>query len=192
MSYKEDIVNKNLELLDDIYITEKVSVIPSFDDKRLKFGSKGLSFDATVLYIDIKNSSLLLNHYTPKVLAKIHMNIFNTVSQIASIYSGEVRSFNGDSLIVFFKDTGKTVINSAVQAALVIKYMLAINEKSLNKYLLSKYGNSIDFGIDCGTVLCSKMCSGGGNNSSLIFSGNYVNKASIISKLSISKQHWYF
>jgi adenylate cyclase len=185
VSYKEDIVNKNLELFDDVYTTDKVNLIPSLEDKRLVFGSKGLSFDVTVLYIDIKNPSLLMNTYTPKVVAKIHMDIFNTVVQIVSIYNGEVRSFNGESLLVFFKDTGKTVINSAVQAALIIKYMLAIDENSLNKFLIRKYDKSIDFGIgiDCGTVICSKMCFGGGNNSSLIFSGNCVNKASIISKI---------
>jgi adenylate cyclase len=185
VSYKDNIVDKNLEILGDFFISEKVNMIPALEDKRLSFGRAGLAFDATVLYIDIKNSSSFLNTYTPKVVAKIHMNIFNTIVHIAAIYNGDVRSFNGESLLVFFKDTGKSVINTAVQAALIMKYMLTIDEKGLNKYLLSKYETSIDFGfgIDCGTVLCTKMCIGGGNNSNLVFLGNCVNKAAVLSRM---------
>jgi adenylate cyclase len=184
VSYKDDIVNKNLRMFNDFFSSDKVNMIPALEDKRFSFDRAGLSFDATVLYIDIKNSSSLLNIYTPKVVAKIHMNIFNTVVRIAAIYDGEVRSFDGKGLLVFFKDTGKSVINMAVQAALIMKYMLVIDENGLNKYLLSKFESSIDFGIgiDCGTVLCTKMCIGGGNNSSLVFIGNCINKAEIISK----------
>jgi adenylate cyclase len=162
-----------------------VNIIPALEDKRLSFGRAGLGFDATILYIDIKNSASFLNVYTPKVVAKIHMNIFSTVVHIAAIYNGEVRNFNGENLLVFFKDTGKSVTNMAVQAALIMKYMLVIDEKGINKYLLSKYETSIDFGIgiDCGTVLCTKVCIGGGNNSNLVFIGNCINKADKLSKM---------
>ena len=74
---------------------------------KLTFGNTGLKFEATVLYIDMRNSTEILNKHNRATVAKMHMAYFHTVVKIANSLGGEVRSFNGDSMLVFFKGPQK-------------------------------------------------------------------------------------
>ena len=182
MGLKESIINKVKDILDTNFIIEDVSYVPDIEDSNLTFGNKGLRFETTVLFIDMRGSTKILNKHNRHIVAKIHMAYFHTIVKIANNLGGEVRSFNGDSVLVFFQGTSKFSLSNAVKCAMKIKYMLSNKDSGIN-LLLEKY-TPVDFGIgiDDGTILCTKIGVGGdSNNKDLIWIGNSVNKSVVIS-----------
>jgi len=181
MALKEDIIKKVETILDENFVVSDISYVPRIDDSRLTFGNTGLKFEATVLYIDMRGSTdILIKHNKPTV-AKIHMAYFHTIVKIASQFNGNVRSFNGDSALIFFQGTSKASLSKAVQAAMKLNFMLSNSESGINS-LLKKY-SEIDFGIgiDDGHILCTKIGVGGEHNRDLFWVGEAVNKSTILS-----------
>lgn len=136
MALKDDIIAKVDSILDTKFETEDVSYIPDLDDTKLTFGNKGLKFYATVLYIDMRGSTKLLNSHNNNVVAKIFMAYYHTILKIAKSTSGEVRSFNGDSLLVFYYGNTKEAIQTATKAAMNMKYMLSVKSNPENNLFI--------------------------------------------------------
>ena len=182
MGLKNDITQKVKEILDNNFTVEDVTYVPEISDSKLTFGNKGLQFEATTLYIDLRESTKILNKHNKSTIAKIHKAYLFTTVKIATSLGGQVRSFNGDSVLAFFQGTTKTTLSNAVKAAMQIRYMIANSESGINT-LLSKY-SAVDFGIglDDGKILCVKVGVGGDENTKdLIWIGNPVNKSVVIS-----------
>ncbi len=190
MSIKKDITERVKEILDTTFHVEDVNYVPEISDSKLTFGNKGLQFEATVLYIDLRDSTKILNQHNKTTIAKIHKAYLYTTVRIAKSLGGEVRSFNGDSVLAFFQGTSKQTLNNAVKAAMKIRFMIANPESGINT-LLSKY-SAVDFGIglDDGKVLCVKVGIGGeANTKDLIWIGNPVNKSVVISDECKAEEH---
>ncbi len=190
MGIRQDIINKVTEILGTRFEVEDVSYVPDISNSKLTFGNTGLQFEATVLYIDMRGSTEILNKHNNPVVAKIHMAYFHTLVKIAKDLGGEVRSFNGDSLLVFFQGATKQTLSNAVQAAMHMKYMISNSGSGINT-LLAKY-SAVDFGIglDYGKILCTKIGLGrDSNNQDLIWVGNAINKAVKISDQCQSPYH---
>ncbi|PEI83392.1 adenylate/guanylate cyclase domain-containing protein [Bacillus toyonensis] len=182
MSIEDTITKKVKEILDTKFEIEDVTYVPDIENSKLTFGNKGLRFESTVLHIDMRGSTKILNKHNRATVAKIHMAYFHTIVKIAHSLGGSVRSFNGDSMLVFFQGTTKETLSNAVKAAMHMRYMLA--ESEINN-LLATY-SEIDFGIglDDGKVLCTKIGVGGeSNNKGLFWAGNAVNKSVKVSDL---------
>jgi class 3 adenylate cyclase len=179
MTLKEDIIAKAKEIERTGFEVTKVSKVPTIEDARLTFGCTGWEFDATVLYIDMRGSTAMLQKHQKRVIAKIHMIYYHTIVKIAKATGGEIRSFNGDSLLVFYQGTTKTTLSNAVKSAMRMRYAITdlINE-TLKNY------TDIDFGIgiDDGKILATKVGVGGNDTTKdLIWIGNAVNKSTKIS-----------
>lgn len=191
MSLKSDIIEKIKKHMDENFVVEDVLYVPNIDDTKLTFGNKGLKFTATVLYIDLRGSTELLNKHQKRVVAKIHKAYYYTIVKIAQSLNGQTRSFNGDSLLVFFQGTTKDTLSNAVKAAMMMKYMLSQPEgisTQLNKYTTFDFG----IGLDYGDILCTKVGIGGTyDNKDLIWIGNSVNKSTVLSDEGKSISHIY-
>jgi adenylate cyclase len=178
LGIRSDILSKVKSIIDTNFDVEEVTYVPDIADSKLTFGNKGLKFEATVLHIDMRGSTKVLNTHYRSTVAKIHMAYFHTIVKIAGALGGSVRSFNGDSMLVFFPGKTTTTLSYAVQAAMTMKSIIADSENGINE-LLKKY-SAIDFGIglDHGDILCTKIGIGGdSNNKGLFWAGNAVNKA---------------
>lgn len=179
MELKNNILNKVKEIEGESFQVEDVYSVPTISNSKLTFGCKGLEFDATVLYIDMRGSTAILNKHTKRVVAKIHMLYYHAIVKIAKETGGEIRSFNGDSLLVFYQGTTKQTLSDAIQAAMLMKFAI---QELLNDNL--KDYTDIDFGIgiDHGKILATKVGVGGTDETKdLIWIGNAVNKAAKIS-----------
>ncbi len=181
MGLKEDIKNKVTTIVNDYFEVTDVTYVPKIDDKKLTFGNSGLLFEATVLFIDMRGSTAILNNHNRTSVAKIHMAYFHTIVKIANLFGGNIRSFNGDSVLVFFQGTSKVSLSNAVKAAMKIRYMLSDKKNGIAE-TLTKY-TEIDFGIgiDDGNILCTKIGVGGEHNRDLFWIGNAVNKSTVLS-----------
>ena len=177
LSLKQKIENKVTEIIDNDFEVTDITDVPNIDDSRLTFGNTGLRFEATVLYIDMRESTKLLNNHNRKTTAKLHMVYFHTIVSIANSLGGSVRSFNGDGMLVFFQGTTKQSLSTAVKSAMKMVYMLN-NDHSKVKKKLEKY-SALNFGIglDHGKILCTKAGKHGSNNRDLVWLGNAVNKS---------------
>ncbi len=179
MTLKEEIIKKAKEIESEIFQVEEVSYVPTISNSKLTFGCKGLEFEATVLYIDMRGSTAILNTHRKRVVAKLHMLYYHAIVKIAKATGGEIRSFNGDSLLVFYQGSLKLSSSKAVRAAMQMKYAI----KTLLNDKLKNYSD-IDFGIgiDHGKILATKVGVGGADETKdLIWIGNAVNKSTKIS-----------
>ena len=182
MGLKQEITDKVKTIIDEEFKVEDVSYVPDIKNSKLTFGNTGLRFEGTVLYIDMRGSTEILNKHNKVTVAKMHMAYFHTVVKIAQSLGGEVRSFNGDSMLVFFQGNSKAILSKAVKAAMRMNYMISNTSSGINNYL-SKY-SALNFGIglDYGHILCTKIGVGGdSNNQDLMWIGNAVNKSTVIS-----------
>lgn len=178
---KKDIIDKIKTIIKEKYETENVSYVPSISNSKLTFGNTGLIFESTVLYIDLRNSTTILNNHNKSTVAKLLKSYYYAIMKIARSLDGEPRSFNGDSLLVFFQGTTKTTLSNAVTAAMKMKYILSINkdiQSQFSNYSKLDYG----IGIDDGKILCAKVGLGGdSDNKDLVWIGNAVNASTVLS-----------
>lgn len=179
MGLKDNIKNKVKKIEGEPFQVEEVDSVPTISNSKLTFDCKGLEFTATVLYIDMRGSTAILNKHRKRVVAKIHMLYYHAIVKIAKATEGEIRSFNGDSLLVFYQGSTKESLSNAIKAAMQMKYSI----KTLLNENLKRY-TDIDFGIgiDHGKILATKVGIGGTDETKdLIWIGNAVNKAAKIS-----------
>jgi adenylate cyclase len=189
MGLKDDILKEVKNILDTRFESENIDFIPDIENPKLTYGNKGLQFEGTVLYIDMRGSTSILSIHNRPVVAKIHMSYFHAILKIAENNNGEVRSFNGDSVLVFFEGNTVNALNNAVRSAMQMSYIISSNE-GINQYL-EKY-SPVDFGIgiDFGHILCTKIgLAKKPNNRDLIWIGHSVNKSTVISDLGKNPNH---
>lgn len=174
---KSGINSKVAEIIDGAFETSDITYVPDINDTSLTFGNKGLRLTATVLYIDMRGSTAILNKHNRTSVAKIHKAYFHTIVTIAKSLGGEVRSFNGDGMLVLFQGTTKSNLSDAVAAAMQMKWILNCDDSKVKKKM-EKY-TAVDFGIGIhyGKILCAKVGIAGENNRDLVWIGNAVNKS---------------
>lgn len=173
---KKDIEDKVKEIIDTNFTVEDITYVPDLEDTKLTFGNKGLRFESTVLYIDMRDSTKTLNNHNRPTVAKLHMAYFHILVKIVKSLGGEVRSFNGDGMLAFFQGTTQFTLSNAVKAAMKMNFMLTqddIIRKKFEKYSPINFG----IGLDDGKILCTKVGISGTNNRDLVWIGNAVNKS---------------
>lgn len=179
MGLKEDILLKTKEIDRATFKVEDITTVPDIGNTKLTFGCTGLIFEATALFIDMRGSTFILNKHNKRAVAKLHMTYYHAIVKIAKYTGGEVRSFNGDSLLVFYPGKTKQTLSNAVKAAMHMRYAITelINE-TLQNYSDINFG----IGIDDGRILATKVGIGGDDtHQDLIWIGNPVNKSAKIS-----------
>jgi len=180
MALKDDIKSKVKAILDERLVVTDVTYVPRLDDPKLTFGNTGLKFTGSSLFIDIRGSTSVLNTHNKPTVAKLHMAFFHTIVKIANSLNGNVRSFNGDSSLIFFQGNYKETLSTAVKCAMQIKYMIDNSEDGINE-LLKKYSKlNFGIGIDHGNIICTKVGVGGEHNRDIFWIGNPVNKSTVI------------
>lgn len=189
MALKEDINSKVKAILDTKFEVKDVTYVPKIEDPKLTFGNTGLKFTGSTLFIDLRGSTHVLNTHNRTVVAKLHMAFFHTIVKIANRNKGNVRSFNGDSALIFFQGNSKETMSNGVICAMQIKYMIDNSDGGINE-LLKKY-SKLDFGIgiDHGNILCTKVGIGGEHNRDIFWIGNAVNKSTVLGDIGKSPNH---
>jgi adenylate cyclase len=180
MGMKDDISGRLKEMLaaGDYEIKDSES-IPGPGDNRLTFGNTGVRFYAATLYIDMRGSTKVLNLHQAHSVAKIHKAYLYTATTLIADGGGQIRSYNGDSILAFFPGNSKAAITSAIKSAMQIKYMLTqVSKPEFERYQPLNFGA----GVDHGQILCVKAGRAqNDNHSDMIWLGNAVNRATVLS-----------
>ena len=179
MSLKDNIINKTKEIHNQKFSFDDTKSIPTVTTKELTFGCTGWRFDAVVLYIDMRHSTKLLDEHRRNVVAKLHMSYYHAIVRIAKADGGEIRSFNGDSLLIFFLGADSETADKAVRSAFHMKYAITqLVNPNLDDYKDINFG----IGIDMGSIIATKVGIGGDDTTKdLIWLGNAVNRSTKIS-----------
>lgn len=183
MGLKDDISNAVNSILDGSMNVDEIDFVPDINTNGLTFGLTGKRFKNVCLFIDMRGSTAILEKHNANTVIKIHKAFFITIVKIVRFYDGEVRSFNGDSILAFYPGDNSTAIENAVKSAMQLKYLLLIDENSLKSKVYKRYETNIDIGIglDIGSTTASKVGQSGYNNQDLIWIGSNVNRSVKIS-----------
>ena len=173
MGFVEDITNKVRDYLSGDYEIVETKGIPSVDN--VSHGKKAKKINLCAFSIDLRKSSDLLFQHQKQTAGKIHKAFLAVASSVVLNYGGKIRSFQGDSILVFWPANLKSQINDAVKAAMAIKWFLSTKLSSLFEEY-SKLDSGI--GIDWGEVIIVRAgISRDSNNNDLVFIGKCVNLA---------------
>src|SRR6266699_1883277 len=92
--------------------------VPESND--LKLANDGVNLDATVLYADMTDSTVLVDSYKPQFAAEVYKAFLHCAAKIVRSEGGEITAYDGDRIMGVF--IGGTKNTSAGRAALKINY----------------------------------------------------------------------
>ncbi len=178
------------EMVDEIF-GENIIVTPGQivpETKDVTFGNTGTELELAMLFIDIDQSTLIVDGLRRKTAAKMYKAFLEGVARIVKENDGEVRSFNGDGVLAVFAGSRKR--NNSVKAAMMMVYFMdAILKPKVDAIFAQnqamrgfQFGYGI--GIDVGNILIVKGGYRGDNNNDLVWVGDATNRAVKYSKRS--------
>lgn len=158
---------------------QNARVVPKTEDVKQFDGAKKL--EATYLYADMADSTLLVKRFEPEMAARIIRSYLRVAVDCIRAKGGHIRSFDGDRVMGIF--IGDRRRNDAVEAALHMNWVIdeAINLKLRTKLWDSqnKWSVSHRVGIDDGETFIVR--GGARNNSDLVSIGDAPNIAAKLS-----------
>jgi class 3 adenylate cyclase len=190
MSLSDDIKDMVNKFLTSKYDISDANVVPDKDS--LTFGATAKKLWAAALFIDMRGSRQVLSDGTALQSCRVHKSFLHAASKCIRNRDGDLRSFNGDSVMAFFAGDDADV--RAVKAAMNIKYV--INEV-VNPLLVAHDLKHLNYGIGIGRGNIHAVKSGVGGeemHQDLIWIGwpvyhafEYANKAKAPHHIWISK-----
>ena len=169
--------------------------IPDVAD--LQLGKTGREMELAMLFIDIRESTKIVDSIRRITAARMYKSFLWGVSKIARMNDGQLRSFNGDGVLVAFAGDSKRT--NAAKAALQMSWFAQkvlkpkLNATFQNNQQLNGqvFGFNYGIGIDVGKVLIVRGGIRGENNNDLVWVGNATNYAVKLSGLSEGDYHVY-
>ncbi len=118
MASKEELIKGINDFFSGSYKVSKGYVIPDVDDVPL--GKHGRELELAMMFIDIRESTKIVDGFRRRTSARMYKSFLWGITKIAKMNNGELRSFNGDGvLIVFIGDNKRT---NAAKAALQMSW----------------------------------------------------------------------
>lgn len=180
MSVKsDDIASRISDILAEPWVIEDGQVVPKTGNVSQKNGGKRL--EATYLYADLADSTLLAKTYVPEFAARVMRMYLRAAVDAIRFKEGHIRSFDGDRVMGIF--IGPRRRNNAVEAAFHINWAVSeVINPQLEKHLKNSkttWSLSHRVGIDDGKTLIVR--GGARDNSDLISIGTAPNVAAKLS-----------
>ena len=185
MSYIKDLENKIKDYMDGDYEITETKTIPSAEN--VPFGKKAFKMQLVSLCIDLRKSTDLLTIHDKETCGKIHKSYITIASKIITENGGQLRSFNGDSVLAFWKAQYKSDIEDAVRTAMQLKWALDIKfSKYFEEYSKLDFGIGVDFGD---VYIIRAGLPKNDNNNDLVFLGMCVNYSCMIANQAYGPNH---
>ncbi len=177
--FREDLIEDVDYFFNGDYEIVQGRVVPSSSE--IAFGRYGKEVELAMLFIDVKESTKIVDAFRLKTAARMYQSFLRGVTLIALKNNGEVRSFNGDGILVTFY--GDSKCNNAARSALqMMDFVKSILKPKLRSYFLNnKQAQNLAFdcgiGIDVGNIFVVKGGAKGNDNNDLVWVGNPTNYA---------------
>lgn len=185
MGYIKDLENKIKDYMDGDYEVTETETIPS--PENVPFGKKAFKIKLAALCIDLRKSTDLLRVHDKETCGKIHKSYITIASKIIVENGGQIRSFNGDSVLAFWTAKYQSDIDTAVRTAMQLKWALDIKfSKYFDEYSKIDFGIGVDFGD---VYIVKAGLPKNDNHNDLVFLGMSVNYASMIANQAYGPNH---
>ncbi|MCE9585627.1 hypothetical protein K8Q94_03345 [Candidatus Nomurabacteria bacterium] len=177
--FKDSLIRDTDYFFDGDYEIVQGRMIPSVDE--VAFGRFGKEVELAMLFIDVKESTKIVDAFRLKTAARMYQSFLRGVTLIALKNGGEVRSFNGDGVLVTFH--GDSKCDNAVRSALqMMDFANTVLKPKLRSYFVNnKQAQNLIFdcgiGIDIGNVFVVRGGAKGDDNNDLVWVGNPTNYA---------------
>ena len=185
MTSKEDITKGVNDFFEGDYEIVDGRGVPNVEDLQLR--KHGKQVELAMLFIDIRESTKIVDGFRRTTAAKMYKSFLWGVTQIARANSGDVRSFNGDGVLVAFYGESKrtNAARAALQMSWFARFVLKpkLEEYFKNNQQLADVNFDFGIGIDNGTILVVRGGIRGDNNNDLVWVGNATNFAVKLSNL---------
>src|SRR5258706_16454412 len=119
MSFIKELEDKIRDYTTGDYEIVETTTIPS--PENVAFGKKAYRINLTAFCIDLRKSTDLLKIHDKETCGKIHKSFLTIATKVITENGGQLRSFNGDSVLAFFPAQLKSDIERAVRAAFQLK-----------------------------------------------------------------------
>lgn len=179
MPKKSDFINETDNFFAGKYEVTQGNTIPSVTD--IELGKKGRELELAMLFIDIRESTKIVDGFRRETGAKMYKSFLWSVTHIARMNGGEMCSFNGDGVLVAFNGNAKR--SNATKAALQMNwYVKNVLRPKMHAYFennqqLDEMKFNFGIGIDVGNILVVRGGIKGENNNDLVWVGNATNYA---------------
>ena len=173
MKSKNDIQNEIKEILATKWNTRVGQKVPEPND--IGLANDAVKLDATVLYADLKESTLMVNNLPVSIAAEIYKCYLKGCCEIIKNNEGVITSFDGDRVMAVYIGDYKNT--NAVKTALNINYFVLkiLNPALKNQYEDLNYSVGQVVGIDTGELFVARTGIRGDND--LVWVGNAANLA---------------
>lgn len=177
--FKDNLISDTNYFFDGDYEVIQGRIVPSVDE--VAFGRYGKEVELAMLFIDVKESTKIVDAFRLKTAARMYQSFLRGATLVALKNDGEVRSFNGDGILVTFY--GDTKCDNAVRSALqMMDFVKNILKPKLRSYFVNnKQAQNLIFdcgiGIDVGNIFVVRGGAKGDDNNDLVWVGNPTNYA---------------
>ncbi len=193
MASKDEIIKGVDDFFSGDYTITAGRTIPDIAD--IPFGKNGREMELAMLFIDVRESTKIVGGLKRITSAKMYKSFLWGISKIARMNDGELRSFNGDGVLVAF--SGDNKCSNATKSAMQMSwFVLKVLKPKIQAFFTDnqKLGD-LDFGfgigVDVGNVLIVRGGIRGENNNDLVWVGNATNYSVKLSSLSKEGYHIY-
>lgn len=173
------------------YTITNTRSVPEVGD--LAFGKSGKDIELAMMFIDLRGSTTMVAGIRRVTAARMYKSFLWGVARIARANSGDLRSFNGDGVLIAFSGDYKctNAAKAALQMAWFVKNVLKPKMDAVfqNNSQLSDFDFDFDIGIDVGNVLVVRGGIRGVNNNDLVWVSNATNYAVKLSSIPDAGYH---
>ena len=181
MGLKDDITKQIDTYLQDEYHITDTRKIPTAQD--LAYGNSGRNIQTPILYADLRDSSGVTERHRRHTTAKIFKSFLYAMARIARNRGGEIRSYDGDRIMVIFppdRSDENSPCNIAVQTGMEMADVF----DGVIKRKLRGYDKELDCGI--GIAFSPMLAVRAGlsrnpNNNDVVYIGRAANMAAKLS-----------
>ena len=173
MGLKADLENEVKEIFDSPWEERDGQVVPDPED--LKLGNDAVKLQATVLYADMADSTVLVEKHTAKFAAEVYKAYLHCAAKIIKNEGGVITAYDGDRVMAVFISGAKNT--AAARTALKINYAVQkiINPLLTSEYPKKNYQLQQVVGIDTSELLVARI--GVRNDNDLVWVGRAANYA---------------
>lgn len=179
MSLKADVEKEVKEIFASVWKEREGRTVPDPED--LSLNNDAMKLHATVLYADMADSTVLVDHYKPLFAAEMYKAYLRCAARIIKNRQGSITAYDGDRIMaVFLGDTKETL---AVRAAMEIKYAVheIINPLMKKYYPNTNYELKHVVGVDTSQLYVARI--GVKNDNDLVWVGRAANYAAKLCSL---------
>jgi len=186
MSLKQELINEVDDLFKGNYVIHTRTKIPDIEDIHLD--KHGEELELAMLFIDIRDSTGIINNLGRLITAKIYKSFILGVAKIAKENRGELRGFNGDGILIAFSKESKSsdALSAAFQMSWFMKHILKpkVEEYFQTHPKLKHSLFNFGIGIDIDKVLVIRAGISGKYSNDLVWVSKATSNAAKLASLS--------